>query len=134
MRRSNSRGVRLTSRGKRASSGDGFFGDLTKEGERLLFNLQPPRYQPLLTLYPQIIAPLRPWPYAPNAGSILPRSKYSDRWVFYFVSTLPHLRNCFIFYSIICFTEADNDRTYICCNILNLCCTHNHYTVIILQI
>lgn len=26
--------------------GDGFFGDLTNEGERLLFNLRPPRYQP----------------------------------------------------------------------------------------
>ncbi|XP_011162953.1 uncharacterized protein LOC105198020 [Solenopsis invicta] len=74
---SNSRGVRLTSSGKRASPGDGFFGDLTEEGERLLFNLQPPRYQPLLTLYPQIIAPLRSWPYAPNAGSVPPRSRYS---------------------------------------------------------
>lgn len=42
-------GVRLTYSGKHASPGDGFFGDLTKEGERLLFNLQPPRYQPLLT-------------------------------------------------------------------------------------
>lgn len=45
-----SRGVRLASSGERASPGDGFFGDLTEEGERLLFNLQPPRYQPLLTL------------------------------------------------------------------------------------
>lgn len=72
-------GVRLTYSGKRAGPGDGFFGDLTKEGERLLFNLQPPRYQPLLLpLYPQIIAPLRPWPYVSNAGSVPPRSGYSD--------------------------------------------------------
>lgn len=30
--------------------GDGFFADLTKEGERLLFNLRPSSYQPLLSL------------------------------------------------------------------------------------
>ena len=33
----------------RTSPGDGFFGDLTNEGERLLFNLRSPWYQPLLS-------------------------------------------------------------------------------------